>query len=218
VHIDPLPPIEPPGDLATDVEDGLVRIRWSSALDRAPGAGEAGISFGYNVYRRGEGEVFEPRPLNPQPLTDPSYEDRDVVFGAPWCYAVRRAVISEKREGDEASGPVIESDLSEEVCLTPIDTFPPSTPEDVVAVLSPEGVLLTWATVGAVDLEGYRVYRSSEQEAPFEPLTETPVAMASYTDTRIEPGRVYFYSVSSVDRAENESPRSEPVSIEIPDN
>jgi hypothetical protein len=220
VHIDPLPPVEPPKDLATEVEAGLVRLRWSSELEEVPSAEEEGaVSFGYNVYRRGETELFPSRPLNATALPDSSYEDRNVVFGQPWCYAVRRVVVSEEAAGG-AKGPVIESVDSEEACLTPIDTFPPPVPEDVVAVTSTEGVLLSWGTVVAPDLKGYLVYRAVESEGPFEPLTDEPLTAASYTDRSAESGEVYFYVVSAVDQVEpwNESPRSEPVSIRVPRN
>jgi hypothetical protein len=218
VHIDPLPPIGAPGGLAPSVEAGLVRLRWSSE-EEASVEEERAVSFGYNVYRRGETDLFPSKPLNGLPLLDTSFEDRSVLFGQPWCYVVHRVVVSEQAESGP-SGTVIESASSEEACLTPIDTFPPPAPEDIVAVTSTEGVLLSWGTVVAPDLRGYLVYRASDSDGPFEPLIDEPVTAASYTDRSAESGEVYFYAVSAVDQVEpwNESPKSDPVSIRVREN
>jgi hypothetical protein len=221
VQIDPLPPLEPPKDLATEVEADGVRLRWSVVVAKASGVEvEGAAGFGFNVYRRGGTEIFPASPLNAVPILGSSYEDRDIVFGKPWCYAVRQVVVSQSQEKEEVSRPAraaIESVDSEEVCLTPVDTFPPPTPEDVVAVASPDGVLLSWGTVEAPDLKGYLVYRAQKSEGPIELLTEEPTALASFTDSRVESG-IYFYTVSAVDRVEpwNESPPSPPVSIQVP--
>jgi hypothetical protein len=116
--------------------------------------------------------------------------------------------------------PLVESADSEEICITPVDTFPPSTPGGLVAVVSPEGILLTWREVETPDLKGYLVYRSKAEGGPFELLSPVPISMAGFTDRETEPGVVYYYVVSTVDQADpwNESPRSRPVSIQAPEN
>ena len=112
---------------------------------------------------------------------------------------------------------LIESTGSEEVCLTPIDTFAPSVPEGVVAIGVPGGgILLSWSESDASDLEGYRVYRAEQRDGPFEPLTSELIEVPSFTDQELTPGTSYFYTVSAVDGTEpaNESPRSEVVAAE----
>lgn len=113
----------------------------------------------------------------------------------------------------------IESADSQAVCLTPQDTFAPATPDDVFAVTSSEGILLSWREVDAPDLRGYLVYRAERREGPFERMTPKPVRLGSFTDRSVEPGVEYFYRVSAVDREDppNESPHSTPVSARAPE-
>jgi hypothetical protein len=104
----------------------------------------------------------------------------------------------------------LESGNSEEVCVTPLDTFAPKTPDDVFAVTSSGGILLSWREADASDLAGYRVYRAERSEGPYELMTPEPIRLGSFMDRNVEPGVEYHYKVSAVDRAEpeNESPQS----------
>jgi hypothetical protein len=108
---------------------------------------------------------------------------------------------------------------SEEVCLTPEDTFPPATPGQLFAVESADGILLTWSDVDATDLKGYLVYRALRPRGTFELLTPEPLRLGSFLDRNVEPGVVYHYAVSAVDLVEppNESPRSQPASARAPE-
>jgi hypothetical protein len=105
----------------------------------------------------------------------------------------------------------IESLPSEETCSTPEDTFAPAAPTGLAGVSLENGVLLTWDVVDADDLAGYRVYRASSPDGPFQLLNESIVTSASYTDESAEPGVTYYYAVTAVDSTErvNESARSE---------
>jgi fibronectin type 3 domain-containing protein len=96
------------------------------------------------------------------------------------------------------------------VCVTPLDTFAPKTPDDVFAVTSSGGILLSWREADASDLAGYRVYRAERSEGPYELMTPEPIRLGSFMDRNVEPGVEYHYKVSAVDRAEpeNESPQS----------
>ena len=108
----------------------------------------------------------------------------------------------------------LESGDSEEVCLTPLDTFAPATPGDVFAIASSGGILLSWREASASDLAGYRVYRAERSEGPYDLLTPEPIRFGSFTDRNVEPGIEYYYRVAAVDRVEppNESPLSAVVS------
>jgi fibronectin type 3 domain-containing protein len=96
------------------------------------------------------------------------------------------------------------------VCVTPLDTFAPKTPDDVFAVTSSGGILLSWREADASDLAGYRVYRAERSEGPYELMTPEPIRLGSFMDRNVEPGVEYHYKVSAVDQAEpeNESPQS----------
>ena len=244
-RIDPLLPVSAPEGLSADVDDGLVRVHWSVAPERAVSEdSEETVSFGFNLFRRGDEEgAYPPTPLNPKPVSESLFEDRSVAFGQRWCYVVRKVVVARERvqtEGADTTeevesaetaeevpppppspphpGALIESVDSEEICLTPVDTFPPPSPTDVIAVESQGGIFLSWREVEAADLGGYLVYRALEPEGPFEQLTAEPIDLASFTDQSVEPGVTYHYTVSAVDRAEppNESPQSQPASAQAP--
>jgi fibronectin type 3 domain-containing protein len=106
-------------------------------------------------------------------------------------------------------GPV-ESDDSEPAVVTPRDTFPPAAPQNVVAaVTTPPGeapsVDLSWSVNLENDLAGYRVYRSDTQDARGQLLTTDLLPAPAYRDMSVQQEHRYWYSVTAVDRAGNES-------------
>jgi fibronectin type 3 domain-containing protein len=192
VHIDPIPTLAPPGTPTAEAGDGFVALSWTPPP-------EAAASIGFSVYRRLQDTAHYPdAPLNGEPLSDSSFEDGTAVFGATSCYVVAAVLAGS-----------ISSILSEEVCLTPEDRFPPQAPSGLIAVPSSGAILLSWREVDAPDRKGYRVYRAPSADGPFELLAE--LGEASYTDGTAAPGETYFYAVTSIDDAPgiNESPRSE---------
>lgn len=108
---------------------------------------------------------------------------------------------------------LIESESTNEVCLNPIDTFPPSVPARLVALETPAGIIISWSVSDARDLQGFFVYRADKRRGAFELLTKEPIRLPSYTDSDLRPGETHFYAVSAVDSAEppNESERSSPI-------
>ena len=114
--------------------------------------------------------------------------------------------------------PLIESESTDEVCLKPIDTFPPPAPARLVALETPAGIMISWSESDARDLQGFFVYRADKRRGPFELLTKEPIRLPSYTDSDLSPGQTYFYAVSAVDSAKppNESERSSPIAAKAP--
>ncbi len=55
------------------------------------------------------------------------------------------------------------------------------------------------------DVVGYYVYRSDVQGGPYTKLNSTPVTATSYADSTVTPGTTYYYTVTAVDCALNES-------------
>lgn len=113
---------------------------------------------------------------------------------------------------------LIESESTNEVCLKPIDTFPPPVPARLVALETPAGIMISWSESDARDLQGFFVYRADKRRGPFELLTKEPIRRPSHTDSDLSPGQTYFYAVSAVDSAEppNESERSSPIAAKAP--
>ena len=54
----------------------------------------------------------------------------------------------------------VESDLSDEASITPIDTFPPAVPSDLRLSAAPNSIELAWDRNSESDLAGYRIYRA----------------------------------------------------------
>lgn len=193
-RVDPVAAVPPPGPPKAEAGDGFVALSWSVPAD-------APASLSFAVYRRLEPSKDYPRaPLNTEPLSAPSFEDKTAVFGAGSCYSVASIL-----------APSVSTLPSEETCITPQDLFPPEAPSGLVAVPSEDAILLSWRDVKAADLKGYRVYRGASDSGPFELVAE--VTATSYTDGDAAPGERLFYQVTAIDSAPgtNESAPGEAV-------
>ncbi len=105
-----------------------------------------------------------------------------------------------------------ESEPSEVLDYNVIDNVPPNVISAVGAVAGQKGMLVSWPSSKDLDVEGYRVYRKKNMEDSYSLMTNQllPAENQSYTDTTAVQGNVYYYSVSAVDSAGNESPKSVP--------
>jgi hypothetical protein len=147
----------------------------------------------YRIFRaEGDGQ--------PQQLADsdgPRYVDETTSYGIRYRYLVQ-AIAGENQW----------SVLSDAAEITPVDTFPPAVPEDLSAVPNPQTIELAWTRNTESDFRGYNIFRSVDG-GPFEkyaPLVEKP----TLSDSKIESGKKYRYTVSAVDLTGNESPQSAP--------
>ena len=208
------------------VTETAVNLSWpaptqTSACDPLP------TLSGYRVYR-GEVDPHAPAPTSKElsdvhwisplsflgPSTTNSYSDTQFEFGKTYVYAVRSFV--------SADGNGIESDNSEPVNVTPLDTFPPAAPQDLVAAVLPGAapsafvVDLSWSINLETDFAGYRVYRSEQEGARGEPVTPDLLPTPAFRDSSVAPGRRYWYTVTALDRAGNESASSSAVPVDIP--
>lgn len=184
-----VPPLaQPPAPEVQAVSEG-VRVTWPGSAPR------------YRFYRR----VGETRALLAE--TDRSeYLDTTAEYGKTYHYSV---------QGAQTGGNIrAESEISPEASITPEDRFPPAVPKGLAAVPSTGSIELTWDRNTEPDLAGYRVYRA-EGSGVLEgqpDVLQTP----GFSDRKIEPGRMYRYAVSSVDKTGNESKMSEPVQATAP--
>lgn len=110
---------------------------------------------------------------------------------------------------------------SERIAYEVTDNVPPPMLADVRTVVgdSLPTAELTWPVSPAPDAAGYHVYRAPRMEAEFQRLTAAPLDVLStvYLDTTVTGGESFFYRVSVVDEAGNESPRSNPVMAQVTD-
>ena len=119
-------------------------------------------------------------------------------------------------------GKALESANSNLVMVTPRDTFPPGAPENLLVVLvekqgaEPAHLELSWAINPETDVTGYNVYRSDQANSPGNRLNTELLRTPAFRDMNVLPGHRYFYSVTAVDHAGNESPMSAVVSGGVP--
>jgi hypothetical protein len=142
-----------------------------------------------------------------------SFRDTSIVFDRTYVYKVRSII---RIEGSE-----LESSDSQPVTVTPRDTFPPAAPQGLVAALLPGSaagtvlVDLSWSINLETDLAGYRVYRSEQEGTRGQLVTPDLLPTPAVRDNSVEPGHRYWYTVTAVDRAGNESPPCAPVAVEV---
>jgi hypothetical protein len=106
----------------------------------------------------------------------------------------------------ERYGPIsVESELSEQACVTPVDSFRPAAPTRLVSVGSAGVISLLWDPNGEDDLAGYLVLRGEAGGDTLQPITPEPIEEPTYRDTAITPGARYVYAILAVDTASNVS-------------
>jgi len=89
-----------------------------------------------------------------------------------------------------------------------------------VNVSMTDGVVdVTWSPVSSPTLAGYYVYRGNGTAGQYSRLTITPIPKAAptaYRDSSVQPGRTYFYTVTSVNTTGAESGYAQAFSVTIP--
>jgi hypothetical protein len=100
----------------------------------------------------------------------------------------------------------------------------PRRPQALTAVRQADGrVELAWSAALDCDggaVSGYHLYRRLSTEAGYTRLTATPLAALSHTDEGVAgaaAGAVYYYALAAVDSAGDESVKSAPASVTIPE-
>jgi hypothetical protein len=216
------PPPETPRDVHVSVTESALVLSWSEPTVAA-GAPKAA---GYRVYRA---EVEPQEASAPQdvsqaklksPLTlegstsSPEFSDSHFEFSHSYLYTIRAIA--------PYGADTIESADSAPSIVTARDTFPPAPPMGLEATIipgtpeTPAHVELSWAISSDSDLAGYNIYRSDRDDSPGERMNNELLPSPTFRDTSVLPGRRYFYRVSAVDNAGNESPLSSSVQIEVP--
>ncbi len=186
----PEQPPQPPTSVTIEATADGVVLRWT-----APAA----ELEGFNIYRRGAGGLFSTQPLGNAEAE--SYLDSTADFGQLHTYVVTS--VSSRQ-------PMIESTSTEEVAIDYADGFPPETPTGLAALPEQGRIRLLWNRVEAEDLEGYFVYRRTEQSGAAR-LAEDAASSTETVDEGGERGVSYLYSVTAIDHNGNESPPSEEV-------
>ena len=219
-----LPVAERITSLQATVTETAIELNWQAPTRTSAGDPLPAISE-YRVYRgeldpasAASKDILQAKWKFPLALLAPSpknsYRDTLFDFGKTYLYIVRTVI-------SQAASTAIESSDSNSAIVTPQDIFPPAVPQGLVAAVivgsptNPLEVDLSWSINLETDLAGYRVYRSEQKDTPGQLVTPDLLPSPAYRDTSVQPGRLYWYSVTSVDRSGNESAPSAPVAAEI---
>ncbi|MDX2302200.1 MAG: fibronectin type III domain-containing protein [Microscillaceae bacterium] len=99
----------------------------------------------------------------------------------------------------------------------PLAPGAPEAPDSLVAILHPSlsSVLLTWKDI-SLDEVGFEVYRSENQEGPFEVIKITNTTESTYTDESIEIGKVYYYHIKSFNYISSSPPGNQELVSVLP--
>lgn len=109
----------------------------------------------------------------------------------------------------------IEGPKSTEVSAT-TGNNPPAQPLGLTAAYANNQASLDWADNIEPDLSGYNVYRATAVAGPFVKLNPSPVAASAFIAGGLVDGTTYYFRVTAVDSAGNESPPSSTVVVVAP--
>jgi hypothetical protein len=223
------PPTNPIADLKTAYSRSGVTLSWTPPEKTLIGAAP-NIAF-YRVFRA-EMESSQNAGANPSATgnmeasnpkvpfariaeaASPPYTDTQTELGKTYVYSVRSVA--------QYPGVQIESLDSNFATITPKDVFPPPAPQDLVAAFVPAAggtaayLDLSWSISAATDIAGYNVYRSEEASGPGTRVNSELLLTPAFRDMNAVPGRIYFYTVTAIDRSGNESLASPPAAGSIP--
>jgi hypothetical protein len=213
------------GHLEAKLTESAIELRWTAPTRTSGGDALTGLS-GYRIYRAeldpASAEAaaidfskakWKSPPAFLASSDDTSFRDTLFDFGRTYVYVVRSSELADGKE--------LESVDSVPAIVAARDTFPPAAPSNLVAAAlsgsEPGSTVadLSWSINLETDLAGYRVYRSERQGTRGELITPDLLLAPAYRDTSVEPGRRYWYSVTAVDRAGNESEPSASVDVDV---
>ena len=207
------------------ITESAIELSWSTPAQTSAGD-PLSVVVGYRIYRSESNpssassstqaipneKAETPSALLASSETN-SYRDASFNFDRTYVYIVRSVIQVENNS--------LESSDSQPVTVTPRDTFPPVAPQGLVGALLPGStpgtvvVDLSWSISLETDLAGYRVYRSEQESARGQLLNPDLLPTPAVRDTSVQPGHRYWYIVTAVDRAGNESAPSDPVTIDV---
>uniref|UniRef100_UPI000FDA2D25 malectin domain-containing carbohydrate-binding protein n=1 Tax=Georgenia faecalis TaxID=2483799 RepID=UPI000FDA2D25 len=198
----------PPTDVLASAGAASIDLAWTPSVTE-------GV-VGYHVYRGttpGVGTTGTPL-SGAAPVDAETYSDTTAAVGVTYYYVVTAV---------DADG--IQSAASNEAVgrrtATP-DTQAPLAPTALAAEAGDGAVALAWTASTSGDTVGYHVYRALENgvELTGAPVSgAAPVAGPTFTDTSVTNGTTYFYVVTAVDAAGNESVASNEVyAVPRPEN
>lgn len=182
---DTTPPSAPSGLTAT-ANGEAVGLAWAAASDLQSGVAE------YRLYR---GTVAAGTKTLRATVGPATFEYNDTQTGPNTTYYYQVTAVN---------GVGIEGLASNEAsALT--GNLPPPPPTGLSATAASEQIALNWSNSPAQDLAGYNVFRSTTASGPFSRINTSLVLTSDYSDTGLVNGTRYYYVVTAIDLAAQES-------------
>ena len=224
------PAADPITDLKAEVTHQGVVLNWTPPQTTLTGSAPAIVN--YRVFRAEINQQPAAQPnASPSPesaatpktipsllpvgdIAAPPFRDQQTRFDKTYIYSVRSVTQYDALQ--------IESSDSNLLTVSPRDTFPPATPQGLVAVpipaqgAAPAYLDLSWSISAENDIAGYNIYRSEQEGAAGQKQNPELLLTPAFRDMNTVPGHRYFYTVTAVDRVGNESPASAAASGEVP--
>ena len=232
VRIPFLPAPQPIHDLRAQIADSVIELAWSAS--EAPSTDSARPARTYNVYRAEvpgsnaaqlSGDQASASPAAEQGGTfkllgntsQLSYSDSTPESGRTYAYVVRTVV-------KYTTGSVESQDSNRaEITFAPISR--PAAPEQLVGTIMRANepataviVELSWAISSETNVAGYNVYRSDTESGAGTRVNSSLVLVPIFRDASVAARREYFYRVTAVNRAGEESEPSAAVAVNVPDS
>lgn len=193
---------ESPKNLTLEEGDKQITLKWK--YPKWDGS-FTDLGIRYNVYRKTKGErdfkIVNKKLIIRDDNIDPNYKDLWLDEGVSYTYYVTIV--------DPVGN---ESKPSKQVSLLLKDKTPPQIIDYISDESDTLGIYLTWTMSTALDAKGYYVYRSLGLSKEFKKITKDliPADKPFFVDSLVYPNKQFFYSVTVVDTAGNESERSNP--------
>jgi len=200
-----------PADIKVTPTQNAIVINWTAPGVNLDGSSPANI-LGYNIYRTGDKTGAPVELLNPEPVSEPRFEDQNFTFGMVYRYFVRTVSLGRNAES-------VESFASETTEIKPLDLFKPAPPEALTVAAAPSVISIFFAFNLEPDVIGYRIFRSTDQsldKGNWDRISEEPMESNTFQDKNVVSGVVYYYYAVAVDSAGNVSDPSEVVSETAP--
>lgn len=185
-------------------------LDWEAPVTNIDGSMPVNI-IGYNIYRS-TNENDAAKLLNQTPVSDTKFSDESISFGQNYIYFVRAVSLGIDSEPLET----VESNI---VSILPMDDFPPSSPSAITIAAAPNNLSIFFASNPEKDIEGYKIYRSTNRETPmsqWESITPQILTVNIFQDKNVEAGKTYYYYLVAVDKAGNISQPSEIIFETLP--
>ncbi|MFJ8535621.1 PA14 domain-containing protein [Streptomyces sp. NPDC093591] len=201
--VDTVKPLTPTGtSVSYDATTGKAKLTWAKnkEMDLA----------GYRVFRRLKGTAFPGTPLATTTTATTTYTDATLpVTGDVYYYEVR----AYDKAGNVSTGTADQAVTTADRTAPGVPTITSATGE-VTPTGGTGGLLVGWDKVA--DAATYRVFRAASQNGTYAEVASTD--QLSYLDTSAVESTVYYYRLSAVDAAGNESALTEPQRGKIWDN